>query len=182
VVTGLNTNVERGGCVYHVQTEQILRGDAVVESLVFRKGEILVRVTVPCAEGGDPSGNGDLATRRLLERQHRSLVRKVRHGMLEGPRAPAADPSRNGGISPGLLAAEASYTEPGFAAILSDLDTAIRQALNPVVRDAVTSSEPPAVPGAGPSVLVPGRARLPLSVVVRWRPRPRTRVVIRLPW
>jgi len=79
---GFVSSVEYKGQSYHVQTQCSTRDAPVVESLVFRGGEVLVRVTSSYAEVADQVGFTEDDGKHLLELQHADLVRKIRHGML----------------------------------------------------------------------------------------------------
>lgn len=70
----LNTEVEHRGRVYHVQTENTKRSGPAVETLIFDRGEVLVRMTASYEE---------LAASQALELQHWDLVRKIHSGMLD---------------------------------------------------------------------------------------------------
>jgi len=91
IQAGLNSEVEHRGQVFHVQTESIQRSAPVVETLIYSGGEILVRMTASLADVAERATLSGDDVRHALERQHWSLVRKVRHGMLggDGPAAPA---------------------------------------------------------------------------------------------
>jgi hypothetical protein len=80
--SALNTDVEHGGRTYHVQTENASRRGPAVETLVFDRGEILVRMTA--------SRRPDADMRETAEQQHWDLVRKIRNGMLDDEEARAA--------------------------------------------------------------------------------------------
>ena len=70
----LNTEVEHQGRVYHVQTENTKRSGPAVETLIFDRGEVLVRMTAPCEK---------LIANHALELQHWNLVGKIHNGMLD---------------------------------------------------------------------------------------------------
>jgi hypothetical protein len=81
VLTGFNTDIEHGGTVYHVQTEDKGRANPFVESLVYARGEILYSRRTPyhdlIEQGVEPK-----AIASLLERQHRTIVEAIRRGRL----------------------------------------------------------------------------------------------------
>lgn len=87
MITGHNTDVEYAGRVYHVQTEDKGRSNPVIESLVYSRGEILDSRRTPYAEAIKDAYE-EKAVIRLMEQQHRRMVREVRNGRYdpEGPK------------------------------------------------------------------------------------------------
>lgn len=81
VLTGFNTDIEHGGTVYHVQTEDKGRSNPFVESLVYARGEILYSRRTPYHDLID-QGVEPKAIMSLLERQHRTIVEAIRRGRL----------------------------------------------------------------------------------------------------
>jgi len=81
VLTGYNTDIEYGGTVYHVQTEDKGRESGFVESLVYSAGEILYSRRTPYAEVLEEGGDLE-AVAAMMERQHRTLVEAIRRGLL----------------------------------------------------------------------------------------------------
>lgn len=81
VLTGFNTDIEHGGTVYHVQTEDKGRSNPFVESLVYARGEILYSRRTPYHDLLD-QGVEPKAIAALLERQHRTIVEAIRRGRL----------------------------------------------------------------------------------------------------
>ena len=81
MVFGFNTNVNYEGVVYHVQTEP--RKDGTLETVVYRQGEIIHKVTSPSGEVNDSSVDEEV--RRVLEEQHRQVINRIRTGDLESP-------------------------------------------------------------------------------------------------
>jgi len=82
VLTGYNTDIEYGGTVYHVQTEDKGRDSGFVESLVYSAGEILYSRRTPYAEVLDEGGDLE-AVAAMMERQHRTIVEAIRRGLLK---------------------------------------------------------------------------------------------------
>jgi hypothetical protein len=94
VLTGFNTDIERDGIVYHVQTED--RGDSnpLIESLVYMKGEILAtrRTEYQSLLAG---GGGRDVIRALMERQHRAIIDAIRAGRIDLLTSPPVSPEED---------------------------------------------------------------------------------------
>lgn len=71
------------GVVYHVQTET--RKDGRFETVVYRRGEIIHKVTSPSPQQNDSSTDEEV--RKVLEEQHRKVIDRIRSGELESPTA-----------------------------------------------------------------------------------------------
>lgn len=144
---GLNTDVERGERVFHVQTEAVNRDDPAVQTLIFAGGEVLVRMTVACADltAADELRDDDI--RHVLELQHWNLVRKIQHGMLDGGvvagsvdlRSRLAEQDRD---DPGADR-ELAGAEPGVRELLEELERRISRA---------ASAAPPREPSGAPTL------------------------------
>jgi hypothetical protein len=96
MITGHNTDITYNGIVYHVQTEDKGRLNPVVETLVYKGGEILdakrTNYSTLVADGYD-----EAKIISLIEEQHRNVISEIRGGKYDkdlpgGPRVPAADP------------------------------------------------------------------------------------------
>jgi hypothetical protein len=86
VITGFNTDVKFRGLVYHVQTEDKGRENPLIETLIYKGGEILASRRLPYAEligGGDP----EKAISHLMEEQHNAMILEVKRGKF----TPAAE-------------------------------------------------------------------------------------------
>ena len=81
MVFGFNTDVNHDGVVYHVQTET--RKDGGFETVVYRRGEIIHKVTSPSPQPNDSSADEEV--RKVLEEQHRQVIDRIRSGELESP-------------------------------------------------------------------------------------------------
>lgn len=132
IEAGLNSEVADGGAVYHVQTQCSRRDAPVVESLVYRGGQVLVRMTASFAEIAARHGFTPEDGRRLLEAQHADLLRKIRCGMLregDAPRGadrvprsrPAAERPGRAAASPDVRAALDAVDDPDVRALLREL-------------------------------------------------------------
>jgi hypothetical protein len=82
MLTGFNTDVQHGSVVLHVQTEDKGSANPLIESLVYLGGQILDRERSNYQELLD-SGRGTEAIVRLMERQHRSVIERIRGGRLD---------------------------------------------------------------------------------------------------
>jgi hypothetical protein len=87
MITGHNTDVEYAGRVYHVQTEDKGESNPVIETLVYSRGAILDSRRHSYAEA-IKNGPDERIVLRLMEQQHRRMVREVRNGRYdpEGPK------------------------------------------------------------------------------------------------
>ena len=105
--SGFSSSVEYDGQRYLVQTQCSTRDAPVIESLVFRNGRVLVRITSSYKDVAHQFGFTEDDGRHLVELQHADLVRKIRHGMLRGDDATAAASEE-----PRLLDVEGSAVDP----------------------------------------------------------------------
>jgi hypothetical protein len=86
VITGFNSDVKYRGLVYHVQTEDKGAENPLIETLIYKGGEILASRRLPYAElieGDDKEGT----ISRLMEEQHNSMILEVKRGAF----APAVE-------------------------------------------------------------------------------------------
>ncbi len=81
VLTGYNTDIEHGGTVYHVQTEDKGRSNPFVESLVYASGEILYSRRTPYHALVEQDVPADTVA-SIMERQHREIVTAIGAGSL----------------------------------------------------------------------------------------------------
>lgn len=96
MVFGFNTNVRIGDHSFHVQSEDRGPASGVLETLVFSRGRVVHRRTVPYDASLMPD---ELELRFRLEEQHRIVIEDVRTGRVQTD-APSKPPS---GISLQLL-------------------------------------------------------------------------------
>lgn len=167
VQTGLNSEVEHQGRVFHVQTESIQRSAAVVETLIYCGGQILVRMTAPLADIAERANLADDDVEHALKLQHWGLVRKVQRGMLgdEQPDPPAEAPPEPRATRPVTPADLSGHVEQSVGDLLDEL----KQKIGDAHRRAVVESAEPRVN------VQPNGTRLwwerytgRVSVVVRW--------------
>jgi hypothetical protein len=88
MITGFNTDVKYKGVVYHVQTEDKGSANPLIETLIYKGGEILGSRRLPY---GDLVKAGDEpAITRLMEDQHKGMIMEVKRGRFEPADARAA--------------------------------------------------------------------------------------------
>lgn len=84
MITGFNTDVKHRGLVYHVQTEDKGKDNPLIETLIYKGGEILASRRLPYSElvkDGDP----EKAISRLMEEQHKAMILEVKKGKFAPP-------------------------------------------------------------------------------------------------
>ena len=87
MITGFNTDVKFRGLVYHVQTEDKGKVNPMIETLIYKGGEILASRRLPYAElvrDTDP----EAAISRLMEEQHKAMILEVKRGKFAPPEEP----------------------------------------------------------------------------------------------
>jgi hypothetical protein len=82
VITGYNTDVEHGGVVYHVQTEDKGLDSPIILSLVYSGGAILASKRAPYVDLLE-SGFSEEALSERLKRQHRLICAAIHAGRIE---------------------------------------------------------------------------------------------------
>jgi len=128
VITGYNTDVEFGGVVYHVQTEDKGLQTPIILSLVYIGGEILAAKRAPyddlIARGFD-----EQVLIERLQRQHKLICAAVHAGRIEdlkrmGERDAASSTSVARAKTSKTDQAQATEEEEGRAPSVADLDDA----------------------------------------------------------
>ena len=79
VITGFNTDVKFRGLVYHVQTEDKGKDNPLIETLIYKGGEILASRRLPYAEIVKGM-EAEPAISRLMEEQHKAMILEVKRG------------------------------------------------------------------------------------------------------
>lgn len=79
MITGFNSDVKYRGLVYHVQTEDKGKVNPLIETLIYRGGEILASRRLPYAELND-GPEAEEAISRLMEEQHNAMILEVKRG------------------------------------------------------------------------------------------------------
>ena len=82
VITGFNTDVKYRGTVYHVQTEDKGQQNPLIETLVYKKGEILASRRLPYADIITDRSD-EAAITKLMEDQHRGMVLEIKRGRFD---------------------------------------------------------------------------------------------------
>jgi hypothetical protein len=79
VVTGFNTDVKYQGVVYHVQTEDKGPVNPMIETLIYKGGEILGSRRLPYADllTGE---NDEAQIAKMMEDQHKGVMLEVKRG------------------------------------------------------------------------------------------------------
>jgi hypothetical protein len=82
MITGFNTDVQHGGRVYHVQTEDRGQEHPFFESLVYVGGTIVAKKRTPYGEQVD-QGATEEAIAVQLRRQHQVVIAAIKAGRIE---------------------------------------------------------------------------------------------------
>ena len=96
VITGFNSDVKYKGKVYHVQTEDKGTENPLIETLIYKGGEILASRRLPykdLIEGDDT----EAAISHLMEEQHNTMILEVKRGSYASAEeeVPAEEPSED---------------------------------------------------------------------------------------
>ena len=82
MITGFNTDVKYHGVVYHVQTEDKGTTNPLIETLVYKGGEILGSRRLPYAELIKDRAD-EAAITKLMEDQHKGMLLEVKRGRFD---------------------------------------------------------------------------------------------------
>ncbi len=88
MITGFNTDVKYRGVVYHVQTEDKGKVNPLIETLIYKGGEILASRRLPYA---DIAKDAEAAISRLMEEQHKAMILEVKKGRFAPPEEQAVE-------------------------------------------------------------------------------------------
>ena len=89
MITGFNTDIEVGGRVFHVQTEDRGLDYPVIESLVYVGGEILSSRKTSYAELLESGDSVETEIHQRMKAQHAELIREIQSdSLLEGDLIP----------------------------------------------------------------------------------------------
>lgn len=82
MITGFNTDVKYRGLVYHVQTEDKGTANPLIETLIYKGGEILASRRLPYRDlVKDP--DDEAAILKLMEDQHKGMIMEIKRGRFE---------------------------------------------------------------------------------------------------
>jgi hypothetical protein len=90
MVMGFNTDIERDGVVYHIQTEG--RKDAAIETTVYTRGVVIHKLKSSYQDVLDSPGFSEEKVKQRFEDQHRQVIARIRAGEITPP-AQQASPS-----------------------------------------------------------------------------------------
>jgi len=82
MITGYNTDVKYRGVTFHVQTEDKGAGNPLIETLVYKGGEILASRRLPYADVVK-SPEDEATINRLMEDQHKGMILEIKRGRFE---------------------------------------------------------------------------------------------------
>jgi hypothetical protein len=172
MITGFNTNVRYHGRTFHVQTEDSGRANPHVISHLYLGGTILASEK---REYVDLLGSENLTVlvRRLMERQHKAMLDRLKRGgfdeaiaaRLEGPAPTDAEvaPHAAAARAPAPAAAPARAPAPAAAPVRAPAPAAAAPARAPAPdrapAPAFAAPAPPAA--AAPAPQVPAAAPVP---------------------
>jgi len=78
MITGHNTDITYNGVVYHVQTEDKGRSNPVIETLVYKGGEILDAKRTSYVTLLDDGSYEEKKIISMIEEQHRLMITEIR--------------------------------------------------------------------------------------------------------
>lgn len=82
MITGFNTDVNYKGTVFHVQTEDKGIENPIIESLIYKGGEILGSRRLPYSEMVQ-NGYDEKTIVKLMEQQHKTMIEEIRKGKFD---------------------------------------------------------------------------------------------------
>jgi len=82
VITGFNTDVKYRGVVYHVQTEDKGTTNPLIETLIYKGGEILGSRRLPYRDLVK-NHDDEAAITKLMEDQHKGMIQEVKRGRFD---------------------------------------------------------------------------------------------------
>jgi hypothetical protein len=91
MLSGINTDVEHGGKLYHVQTEDGGRQNPVLVTHLFAGGAILSSKKVSYADVIQAGPNPEVV-REMMKAQHQGMIKSRTTGQFGGGAPPAAVP------------------------------------------------------------------------------------------
>ena len=88
MITGFNSDIEYGGKVFHVQTEEKGLDNPVVLTLVYCGGEIVTSIEASYADLVDDESTPEGEIRRRMSDQHQDLIQDIRRGRFTPTQMP----------------------------------------------------------------------------------------------
>lgn len=82
MITGFNTDVKYRGVVYHVQTEDKGTANPLIETLIYKGGEILGSRRLPYTDLVKAPDDEPTIT-KLMEDQHKAMIMEVKRGRFD---------------------------------------------------------------------------------------------------
>ncbi|MBI3932235.1 MAG: hypothetical protein HY317_02370 [Acidobacteria bacterium] len=82
MITGFNTDVKYRGVVYHVQTEDKGTTNPLIETLVYKGGEILASRRLPYTDLVK-SPEDEATITKLMEDQHKGMIMEIKRGRFD---------------------------------------------------------------------------------------------------
>ena len=82
MITGFNTDVKYRGVVYHVQTEDKGTTNPLIETLIYKGGEILGSRRLPYSDLVT-SADDEPAITKLMEDQHKGMILEIKRGKFD---------------------------------------------------------------------------------------------------
>jgi len=82
VITGFNTDVKYRGLTYHVQTEDKGPANPLIETLIYKGGEILGSRRLPYRDVIRDFSD-EAAITKLMEDQHKDVMQEVKRGKYD---------------------------------------------------------------------------------------------------
>jgi hypothetical protein len=95
MITGHNTDIVYNGIIYHVQTEDRGKGNPVIETLVYKGGEILEAFRTNYEEAMQ-EGYDERKIMAMIEKQHRTVIWEIKGGKYDKQAAMMSDPLAEG--------------------------------------------------------------------------------------
>ncbi len=89
MLSGINTDVEHGGKMYHVQTEDGGQHNPVIVTHLFAGGAILSSKKVSYADVIKAGPNPEVV-REMMKAQHQGMIKSLTAGQFGGGAAPSA--------------------------------------------------------------------------------------------
>lgn len=81
MITGFNTDVKYRGLVYHVQTEDKGSANPIIETLIYKGGEILGSRRLPYKDL--VKGDDEPTITKMMEDQHKAMILEVKRGKFD---------------------------------------------------------------------------------------------------